>query len=45
MTRELRLFVCLLSVGLIVLAAKPLQAVLLAIAAFFVLRPRRVCWQ
>ena len=45
MSKEFRLFVCLLAVGLIFLATKPLHAVLLALAAFFILRPRLIWWQ
>ena len=45
MSKELRLFVGLMAIGLIFLASKPLHAILLALAAFFILRPRLIWWQ
>lgn len=45
MTKDLRLFVGLLAIGLIFLASKPLHAILLAVGAFFILRPRLIWWQ
>lgn len=45
MTKDFRLFVGLLAIGLIFLASKPLHAILLAVGAFFILRPRLIWWQ
>lgn len=45
MSKELRLFVCVLAVGLIFLTTKPLHAILLAIAAIVILCPRLIWWQ
>ncbi len=45
MSKELRLFVAVLAIGLIFLASSTLHAVLLAAAALIILRPRLVWWQ
>ena len=43
MTREWRLFVGLMVIGLIFLASSPIHAILLTVAAFFLFR-RRSLW-
>ena len=45
MSKEFRLFVGLLAIGLIFLTSNTLHAVLLAAAALVILHPRIVWWQ